>query len=55
MLFRSPVFVDKRQELDVLLAGNMQDNDLLVVLGAGDVGTLAPTLYQQYGGATEQG
>lgn len=50
-----PVFVDKRQELDVLLAGNMQDNDLLVVLGAGDVGTLAPTLYQQYGGATEQG
>ena len=45
-----PIFVEKQEEINSLLASNVRDNDLLVVLGAGDVGVLAPLLMQQYGG-----
>jgi len=45
-----PIFVENREEINSLLAGNVRDNDILVVLGAGDIGVLAPLLMQQYGG-----
>jgi len=44
-----PIFVENREEISSLLAGNVRDNDILVVLGAGDIGALAPLLMQQYG------
>ena len=45
-----PIFVEKREEIDSLLVSNVRDNDILVVLGAGDIGALALLIMQQYGG-----
>ena len=45
-----PIFVEKREEIDSLLVRNVRDKDILAVLGAGDIGALAPLLMQQYGG-----
>jgi UDP-N-acetylmuramate--alanine ligase len=45
-----PIFVENREEITSLLARNVRDNDILVVLGAGDIGALAQLLMQQYGG-----
>ena len=45
-----PIFVENREEITTLLARNVRDNDILLVLGAGDIGALAPLFMQQYGG-----
>lgn len=45
-----PIFVENREGITSLLARNVRDHDILVVLGAGDIGALAPVLMQQYGG-----
>jgi UDP-N-acetylmuramate--alanine ligase len=39
-----PVFVDKLADLAGMLPGVLADGDVLLVLGAGDIGTLAPEL-----------
>jgi UDP-N-acetylmuramate--alanine ligase len=39
-----PVFVDKLADLAGMLPGVLADGDVLLVLGAGDIGTLAPAL-----------
>lgn len=39
-----PVFVEKVQRLPELLGGILRDNDLLLVLGAGDIGAVAAQL-----------
>ncbi|MGH8119609.1 MAG: UDP-N-acetylmuramate--L-alanine ligase [Gammaproteobacteria bacterium] len=44
-----PIFVENREGINALLAGNVRDNDILVVLGAGDIGALAPLLMQKFG------
>lgn len=46
-----PVFVEERDELYSLLPGVLQANDLLLVLGAGDIGSLAPELKRRFTGA----
>jgi UDP-N-acetylmuramate--alanine ligase len=47
-----PVFVEKVAELPQALAVVLQDGDLLLSLGAGDVGSLPGLLLQQFGAAT---
>ncbi len=44
-----PIFVEQRDEIASLLQGVLKDNDILAVLGAGDVGAVAPSLLQHYG------
>lgn len=44
-----PIFVEDREELYSLLANIAAEGDLLLVLGAGDIGTLAPALIRQFG------
>lgn len=44
-----PIFVENKDEIGTLIKGVIEDNDVLLVLGAGDVGAVAPALIQQYG------
>lgn len=44
-----PIFVEQREELSTLLENLIEENDLLLVLGAGDVGSISASLVQQYG------
>ncbi|MFZ5536245.1 MAG: UDP-N-acetylmuramate--L-alanine ligase [Pseudomonadota bacterium] len=39
-----PVFVDKVEEMPEILAGLLHDGDVLLVMGAGNIGQLAPRL-----------
>ncbi|MEF3193184.1 MAG: UDP-N-acetylmuramate--L-alanine ligase, partial [Halothiobacillaceae bacterium] len=39
-----PVFVDKVDEMPEVLAGLLRDGDVLLVMGAGNIGQLAPRL-----------
>jgi UDP-N-acetylmuramate--alanine ligase len=41
-----PVFVDKLADVAGMLPGVLADGDVLLVLGAGDIGLLAPELAQ---------
>ncbi|MDZ7735346.1 MAG: UDP-N-acetylmuramate--L-alanine ligase [Gammaproteobacteria bacterium] len=45
-----PVFVEERDSLYGLLPGLLEDGDILLVLGAGDVSSLAPEIKRRYGG-----
>jgi UDP-N-acetylmuramate--alanine ligase len=45
----NPIFVERREELPQLLENLIEENDLLLVLGAGDVGAVSASLVQQYG------
>ena len=44
---KDPVFVESLDELDSLLPGYLQDGDVLLTLGAGDIGRFAVTLQEQ--------
>jgi UDP-N-acetylmuramate--alanine ligase len=39
-----PVFTDDLEQLPILLSGMLQDGDILLTLGAGNIGTIAATL-----------
>ena len=39
-----PVFLDALHELPNVLGGLLQDNDILLVMGAGDIGVMAAQL-----------
>jgi UDP-N-acetylmuramate--alanine ligase len=43
-----PVFVDQLEDLAGMLPGVLADGDVLLVLGAGDIGSLAPELAEQW-------
>ena len=45
-----PVFAEDKQALFKLLPGLVKDGDLILTLGAGDIGTLAKELPEQLGG-----
>ncbi|MDX1433156.1 MAG: UDP-N-acetylmuramate--L-alanine ligase [Gammaproteobacteria bacterium] len=45
-----PVFVEKLDDLPEMLPGVMQADDVLLVLGAGDVGGVAPLLAERWAG-----
>ena len=44
-----PIFVENKDEINAMISGIVEDNDILIVLGAGDVGSVAPALMRQYG------
>ena len=44
-----PIFIENKDEINTIISGIVEDNDVLIVLGAGDVGSVAPALMQQYG------
>ncbi len=44
-----PVFVEKLQQLPEVLPGLLHDNDILLTLGAGSIGTVAPQLIKTMG------
>jgi len=46
-----PIFVDDKQDCPRIIKGIMKDGDILLVLGAGDVGKVASTLRSKYGEA----
>jgi UDP-N-acetylmuramate--alanine ligase len=43
-----PVFVDRLADLPAILPGVLADGDVLLVLGAGDIGALAPALAEKW-------
>jgi UDP-N-acetylmuramate-alanine ligase len=45
-----PIFIENRAEVNSLLATVVEDNDILVILGAGDISNLAQAMMNQYGG-----
>lgn len=45
-----PIFVEHKDDINSLLKGVVKENDIVAVLGAGDVGSIAPALMQEYGG-----
>lgn len=47
----APVFVDPLAELPEVIAGLARDGDIIVTLGAGDIGGIAATLPDSIGGA----
>ncbi len=46
---REPWFFDAPDSLVAGLPAHLQDGDVLVIFGAGNVGTVAPALWQRYG------
>ena len=48
-----PVFVKDRVELEEVLAGVVEEDDLLLTLGAGDIDQVSRQLYARHGGAPD--
>lgn len=44
-----PIFIEQRDALSPLLENLIEENDLLLVLGAGDVSSISASLVRQYG------
>ena len=44
-----PIFIEDKDEISIIISGIVANDDILIVLGAGDVGSIAPALMQQYG------
>lgn len=44
-----PIFLEQRDEIHSLLPGLVEDGDILLILGAGDIGSLNTELLQRYG------
>jgi len=44
-----PVFAENREQLESILPGMIEEDDILLVLGAGDIGTLGAELLARYG------
>ncbi len=44
-----PIFLEQRSELDSVLANVVEEEDILLVLGAGDIGSLSRELNEKYG------
>lgn len=47
-----PIFIENKDEINTVIPGVVAENDILIVLGAGDIGSVAPALLQQYGQET---
>jgi UDP-N-acetylmuramate--alanine ligase len=45
-----PLFVERHEDLQTMLPNIVQDKDILLMLGAGDIGTLSRELCDRYGG-----
>ena len=45
-----PLFVERRDELQSMLPNIVQDKDILLLMGAGDIGSLSRELYEANGG-----
>jgi UDP-N-acetylmuramate--alanine ligase len=44
-----PLFIDQRKDLYEVIPRLIQENDILLILGAGDIGSFAPELYERFG------
>ncbi|MBT7953496.1 MAG: UDP-N-acetylmuramate--L-alanine ligase, partial [Gammaproteobacteria bacterium] len=44
-----PVYVEQREELHTMLSNIVEDEDILLMLGAGDIGNLSRELSTRYG------
>ena len=44
-----PILIDDRKDIFSVLPGLVNDNDILLVIGAGDIGNLGPELVAKYG------
>jgi UDP-N-acetylmuramate--alanine ligase len=44
-----PLFIDQRNDLYGVIPRLIQENDILLTLGAGDIGSFAPELYERFG------
>ncbi len=45
-----PLFVEQREQLPTILSNIVQEQDILLMLGAGDIGSLSRDLYEKHGG-----
>ncbi len=45
-----PLFVEQREQLSKMLPNIVQEKDILLMMGAGDIGSLSRDLYESYGG-----
>jgi UDP-N-acetylmuramate--alanine ligase len=45
-----PLFIEQRDDLFEVMSGLIREDDILLILGAGDIGSLAPQLYERFGG-----
>ena len=43
-----PVFIENKETVSEILSGLIEENDLLLTLGAGDIGTTSKAIYEQY-------
>ncbi|HLB30952.1 MAG TPA: UDP-N-acetylmuramate--L-alanine ligase [Gammaproteobacteria bacterium] len=43
-----PVYIEQRQQLDTALEEECQDGDILLLMGAGDIGNVGPALLAEY-------
>ena len=43
-----PVYIEQRQQLDAALEEECQDGDILLLMGAGDIGNVGPALLAEY-------
>jgi UDP-N-acetylmuramate--alanine ligase len=43
-----PLFIDHRNDLYEVIPRLIKENDILLILGAGDIGSFAPELYERY-------
>jgi UDP-N-acetylmuramate--alanine ligase len=50
----SPVFVESLEELVDVLPGVVRDGDLVLAMGAGNIGSLGPTLRARFGGEGDE-
>jgi len=50
-----PLLIQDRAELNTVLPGVLEDNDIILIMGAGDIGSLGPELMAQYKTAAHQG
>ncbi|MCS3902254.1 UDP-N-acetylmuramate--alanine ligase [Methylohalomonas lacus] len=48
-----PLFIEQRDAIFSLLPGLLADGDIVLLLGAGDISSLAPELKRRYGGETD--
>ena len=45
-----PIFIENNEDVFDIVSGLLQDDDLLLTLGAGDIGAMSKEIYQRYSG-----
>ena len=45
-----PIFIENNEDVFDIVSGLLQNDDLLLTLGAGDIGAMSKEIYQRYSG-----